>query len=45
MQNVARRAVESYLRAHEPDIPIGRVIDEQLARYAGAVEHLGRWTD
>ena len=45
MQDVARRAVEEYLRAHEPDIPIGVVIDEQLARYAGAVEHLGRWTD
>lgn len=45
MQDVARRAVEDYLRAHEPEIPIGVVIDEQLGRFAGAVEFLGRWRD
>ena len=45
MQDVVRRAVEEYLRAHGPDVPIGVVIDGQLARFAGAVTHLGRWTD
>jgi hypothetical protein len=45
MQAVARRAVEAYIRAHEPEIPIGVVIDEELARFAGAVEQLGRWRD
>lgn len=45
MQTVARRAVEAYIRAHEPEIPIGVVIDEELGRYADAVEYLGRWRD
>ena len=45
MQDVARRAVEAYIRAHEPEIPIGVVIDEELGRFAGAVEQLGRWRD
>ncbi len=45
MQDVARRAVAAYIRAHEPEVPIDVVIDEQLGRFAGAVAHLGRWQD
>jgi hypothetical protein len=45
MQDVARRAVESYIRAHEPEVPIEVVIDAELGRFAGAVERLGRWQD
>ena len=45
MQDVVRRAVETYLRAHEPDVPIAAVIDQELARFAGALEQLGRWRD
>jgi predicted transcriptional regulator len=43
MQDVARRAVEDYIRAHEPEVPIGVVIDQELGRFARAVEQLGRW--
>lgn len=45
MQDVARRAVDSYIRAHEPEVPIGVLIDAELDRYAGAVAHLSRWQD
>lgn len=45
MQDVARRAVESYIRAHEPEVPLGVLIDSELDRYAGAVAQLGRWQD
>jgi hypothetical protein len=45
MQDVARRAVETYIRAHEPELPIGVLVDRELDRYAGAVEHLARWRD
>jgi hypothetical protein len=45
MQDVARRAVESYIRSHEPDVPVGVLVDRELDRYAGAVEHLARWRD
>lgn len=45
MQDVAQRALAEYIRAHEPELPIGVVIDAELARFAGAVEHLGRWQD
>jgi hypothetical protein len=45
MQDVVRRAVEAYIRAHEPEIPIGEVIDQELDRFAGAVEQLARWRD
>jgi len=45
MQDVARRAVEAYLRAHEPEVPVAVVIDEELSRFAGAVQQLGRWQD
>ena len=45
MQDVARRAVESYIRSHEPEIPIGVLVDRELDRYAGAVQQLARWRD
>lgn len=45
MQDVVRRAVETYLRAHEPEVPLSTVVDQQLARFAGALERLGRWRD
>lgn len=45
MQDVARRAVEEYIRAHEPETPIGVVIDGELDRFAGALQRLGRWAD
>jgi len=45
MQDVARRAVDAYIRAHEPEVPIAMVIDAELDRFAGAVERLSRWQD
>jgi hypothetical protein len=45
MQDVARRAITDYIRAHEPELPLELVIDQELCRFAGAVEHLGRWQD
>ena len=45
MQDVARRAVEAYLRCHEPEMPIGVLVDCELDRYAQAVEQLARWRD
>jgi hypothetical protein len=45
MQDVARRAVESYIRSHEPEVPIDVLVDRELDRYAGAVEQLARWRD
>jgi hypothetical protein len=45
MQDVARRAVADYIRAHEPEVPLGVVIEQELERFAGAVAELGRWRD
>ena len=45
MQDVARRAVAAYVRSHEPDVPFEALLDQELARFAGAVEWLGRWQD
>ena len=45
LQDVARRAVESYIRSHEPEVPIGVLVDRELDRYAGAVQQLARWRD
>lgn len=45
MQEVAKRAVEEYIRAHEPNVPIDVLIDEEVGRFAGAMEQLGRWQD
>jgi len=43
MQDVARRAVAAYVQALEPEVPLAVLIDEELDRFAGAVEQLGRW--
>ena len=45
MQDVARRAVESYIRSQEPEVPGGVLVDRELDRSAGAVEDLARWRD
>ena len=45
MQDVARRALDAYIRSREPEVPLGVVVDEQLARFAAAVEELRRWRD
>jgi len=45
MQDVAKRALEDYIRAHEPDVPISVLIDRELSRFALAVAELGRWRD
>jgi hypothetical protein len=44
MQEVARRALGEYIEAHA-GAPLDVVLDEQLARYAGAITQLGRWRD
>lgn len=43
MQDVARRAVEAYVRAHEPEVPLDVLVDGELDRFAGAVDQLRRW--
>jgi hypothetical protein len=43
MQDVARRAVDEYIRARDFAVPIGVLIDEEVERFAGALERLGRW--
>jgi hypothetical protein len=45
MQDVVRRAVEAYIRAHEPEVPIGELIDQELGRFTVAVERLSTWRD
>jgi hypothetical protein len=45
MQDVALRAVDAYLRGPEPETALGSVIEEELTRFAGAVQQLGRWQD
>jgi predicted transcriptional regulator len=45
MQDVARRALGEYIRAREPELPIGLIIDQELGRFAGTVEMLGAWRD
>jgi hypothetical protein len=45
MQEVAKRALDEYLDAHDGAAPLDVVLDWQLDRYAGALEHLGRWRD
>jgi len=45
MQEVAKRALDEYLDAHEPAAPLDLLIDRQLTRYAGAMEQLARWRD
>lgn len=45
MQDVVARAVAEYIRAHEPETPIGVLIDQEVSRFSGAIERLGRWRD
>ncbi|QWC85462.1 hypothetical protein KLP28_01360 [Nocardioidaceae bacterium] len=42
MQEVARRAVREYVEAHSRAELLDRVLDEELPRYAEALERLGR---
>ena len=42
MQEVARQAVREYVEAHSRAELLGRVLDEELPRYAEALERLGR---
>jgi len=43
MQDVARRAVDAYIRAREAEASLGALIDGELDRFAEAVDQLGRW--
>ena len=45
MQEVAKRALEEYIRAHDPLTPLDVVLDDQVRRHADALEQLGRWRD
>jgi hypothetical protein len=45
MQEVAKRALDEYIGAHDALAPLDVVLDDQLTRYAGALEQLGRWQD
>ena len=42
MQEVARQAVREYVEAHSRAELLDRVLDEELPRYAEALERLGR---
>lgn len=45
MQAIVHRALDQYIRAAEPDVPVEVLIDQEVARFAGAVEDLARWPD
>ena len=45
MQAVVHRALEDYLRAAEPEVPLEVLLDQEATRFAGAVEDLARWPD
>ena len=45
MQDVALRAVDEYIRTHEPEVPVEVVIDQELGRFADALQRLARWQD
>ena len=45
MQEIAKRALDEYMDAHDPTAPLDVLLDRQLTRYAGALEELGRWRD
>jgi hypothetical protein len=45
MQELAKRALGIYLDAHSCRSPLDAVLDEELDRYAGAVQALRRWRD
>ncbi|MGW5361096.1 hypothetical protein [Actinopolymorpha pittospori] len=42
MQDVARQAVRDYIESHNRADLLTRVLDEELPRYAEALERLGR---
>ena len=42
MQEVARQAIREYVEAHSRAELLDRVLDEELPRYAEALERLGR---
>lgn len=42
MQEVARQAVREYIEAHSRAELLDRVLDEELPRYAEALERLGQ---
>ena len=42
MQEVARRAIREYVESHSRAELLDRVLDEELPRYAEALERLGQ---
>lgn len=42
MQEVARQAVREYVESHSRSELLGRVLDEELPRYAEALDRLGQ---
>ena len=42
MQDVARQAIREYIEEHSRAELLGRVLDEELPRYAEALERLGQ---
>ncbi len=42
MQDVARQAVREYVENHSRSELLGQVLDEELPRYAEALERLGQ---
>jgi predicted transcriptional regulator len=42
MQDVARQAVREYVENHSREELLGAVLDEELPRYAEALERLGQ---
>ena len=42
MQEVARQAIREYVENHSRAELLGRVLDEELPRYAEALERLGQ---
>jgi predicted transcriptional regulator len=42
MQEVARQAIREYVENHSRGEPLDQVLDEELPRYAEALERLGR---
>ena len=42
MQEVARQAIREYIENHSRSDLLGQVLDEELPRYAQALERLGQ---
>jgi hypothetical protein len=45
MQEVAKRALEEYIGAHEGEAPLDVLLDQQLDRFDAAINELNRWRD